>query len=194
MAQPDGYYLIENKDDYLTNIINTNSNLISLKSDFIQEKTSSLFSEKIVSKGVMYFKKPVSLRWEYQEPNQSIFILDDNQFFIKNGNNVSSNKSNLLFKEISKFIIELITGEEFKEDKKFQKSYFTNGQYVWVKMIPQNKQFSQMYSLIEVQIDSYSALADQIIMFEKNGDQTIIKFVNTRKNAIFSNDIFILKQ
>lgn len=194
MAQPDGYYLIENKDDYLTNIINANSNLISLNSDFIQEKTSSLFSEKIVSKGVMYFKKPVSLRWEYQEPNQSIFILDDNQFFIKNGNNVSSNKSNLLFKEISKFIIELITGEEFKEDKKFQKSYFTNGQYVWVKMIPQNKQFSQMYSLIEVQIDSYSALADQIIMFEKNGDQTIIKFVNTRKNAIFSNDIFILKQ
>lgn len=193
MAQPDGYYLIENKDDYLTNIINTNSNLISLKSDFIQEKTSSLFSEKIVSKGVMYFKKPVSLRWEYQEPNQSIFILDDNQFFIKNGNNVSSNKSNLLFKEISKFIIELITGEEFKKDKKFQKSYFTNGQYLWVKMIPQNKQFSQMYSLIEVQIDSYSALADQIIMFEKNGDQTIIKFVNTRKNAIFSNDIFILK-
>ncbi|MDD4848640.1 MAG: outer membrane lipoprotein carrier protein LolA [Bacteroidales bacterium] len=191
VAQPTGFKEVNDKAIYLSRITTMSKNLISLQSNFEQEKISSLLSDKSISTGIMYFKTPSSLRWEYKTPKPFVFILDNEQFMIRNSEKSSVN-SNRMFKEISQLIISLMNGDELTKERNFTTQLFTNGDDLWITMTPKNKRIEQFYTLIEMRINTYKAVAEQIIMHETTGDQTIIRFNHQQKNAIFNNTVFQL--
>lgn len=191
-AQSETYQPVNNPEIYIGQISAMSKNTISLKCDFIQEKSSSMLSEKLISKGCMYFKTPNSLRWEYREPNQLVLIFKDEHFLIKSNDGVTTN-ANRIFKEISKLIIDLMNGEELSNNNNFKSDFYTNGHTLWIKMTPKKKQIEQMFSLVELYIDSRTGKAEQIVMHEASGDNTTIHFVNVKRNAIFDNSVFELE-
>ncbi len=50
--------------------------LESLKADFTQTYQSKRFSDRIVEKGVVYFRKGGLMKWEYTEPERKMFLSD----------------------------------------------------------------------------------------------------------------------
>lgn len=49
----------------------------SIKAEFIQKRYLKMLDEPLISKGVMYFKAPDSLRWEYTEPVKSVLLMQE---------------------------------------------------------------------------------------------------------------------
>ena len=50
------------------------SHIQSVKASFVQEKHMKILIKPLVSKGVFFFQKPDSLRWEYLTPIRSVLV------------------------------------------------------------------------------------------------------------------------
>ena len=55
-------------------IRSTAERVTSIGADFTQEKHMPILRRPLVSKGVLYYQLPDSLRWEYTEPIQSLLL------------------------------------------------------------------------------------------------------------------------
>ena len=88
----------------------------SIKSDFVQEKNLSMLSEKIISKGKFWFKKESQVRMEYNQPFQYLMIMNKDKVYVKDGQkeNKISTKSNKLFQQINKIMIDCMQGTASK--------------------------------------------------------------------------------
>ena len=47
----------------------------SLSAEFVQAKHLPILTRPLVSRGVLYFRKPDSLRWEYRQPVRTILLM-----------------------------------------------------------------------------------------------------------------------
>ena len=56
-------------------------NLEGLKADFTQTYQSKRFSDRLVEKGTVYFRKGGLMKWEYIQPERKIF-LSDGKFYL----------------------------------------------------------------------------------------------------------------
>ena len=78
------------------------SQMESMECSFVQTKHIALLSDKMVSKGKMFYSQPDKLRWEYVTPYTYTFILNENQVLLKNSNrsDVIDVEKNKMFKGI----------------------------------------------------------------------------------------------
>jgi hypothetical protein len=89
------------------------SQMESMECSFVQTKHIALLSDKMVSKGKMYYSQPDKLRWEYVTPYTYTFILNENQVLLKNSNrsDVIDVEKNKMFKEIARLMMNSIMGK-----------------------------------------------------------------------------------
>ena len=121
-AQYPGYSPVEDFVKFKMDFSVATGKIVSIKSDFMQEKNLSMISEKIISKGKFWFKKESKVRMEYTQPYQYIMVLNKDKVFIKDGQkeNTVSTKSNKLFQQINKIMIDCMQGTAFNNtDFKF---------------------------------------------------------------------------
>ncbi|MGQ9618271.1 MAG: LolA family protein [Candidatus Aminicenantia bacterium] len=59
------------------------SNLRSFRAEFEQIYQYAGARDKLKEKGIVYFKKPSSFRWEYREPERKIFIIKGEELITK---------------------------------------------------------------------------------------------------------------
>src|SRR5690348_13247437 len=88
---------VENVEAFKKQFEMESKKIASIKSDFVQEKTMTMLTEKIVSRGQFSFKRADKVRIEYKSPYSYLLIINGNQMISKDGNkesrmNVSSNK------------------------------------------------------------------------------------------------------
>jgi outer membrane lipoprotein carrier protein len=55
--------------------------LQTLKAGFTQTYQSKRFSDRIVESGVVYFRKGGLMKWEYQKPEQKLFLSDGTHYY-----------------------------------------------------------------------------------------------------------------
>ena len=78
----------------------------SMQCDFTQTKSMKLLKKEMKSNGVMYFKQPNKLRWQYTSPYDYTFIMNGDKVRIKSTKstqdiNVQGNK---IFRQITNII------------------------------------------------------------------------------------------
>jgi outer membrane lipoprotein-sorting protein len=164
----------------------------TLHSDFVQTKTSSLVAEKSVSKGILYYQSPSSLRWEYSEPTPSTLILNGNNAALldKSGKRVGNEK---MLKQLGWLIINVINGESLKNSKQFSTEIYENGGQILVVLTPIQKRLKEFYSTIELKIDRKTFLANEITMNEKSGDRMVIYLNNKKLDEVIDSKNFEIK-
>lgn len=167
----------------------------ALQCNFIQKKEISLLKETAVSKGIMYFKAPDELRWEYTSPQAFVFMMNKGQSVVKNKNETISldAQSSKMIKSMTEMIMGMINGEGLIENKNFSATYFSNQSQVLIKLIPKNSKIKMMFSSIHVYVDSKTYLANLIEMNEAGGDITTISLSNIKRNIAIPNDKFKIK-
>src|ERR1700712_3019988 len=109
----------------------------SIKADFTQEKSLSLLSEKISSKGKFWFKKSNLVRMEYNQPFQYLVIINNNDVFVKDGQkeNRVSTKSNKLFQQINRMMVDCVQGTALN-NADFNIRVFENTQSGLIELTP----------------------------------------------------------
>ena len=165
----------------------------TLQCAFVQEKTSSLVSEKAVAKGIMMYQSPSMLRWEYTDPTASTLILNgtDAVLLDKNGKKAGNEK---MLKQLGSIIISMINGNGIAQNRQFSSEcYKVDPAQMLVVLTPVQKRLKDFYNKIEITIDLKTMLANDITLDEKTGDKMVISLTNRVLNAEISQDKFAIK-
>ncbi|MBQ9508772.1 MAG: outer membrane lipoprotein carrier protein LolA [Bacteroidales bacterium] len=155
----------------------------TLSANFTQEKSSTLFTEKVIQKGVFCYQSPKQLRWEYKSPKALTLLFDDTKVTILTDKGAVNNPNKML-NELGKMIINTINGSNMSDNSNFDISYTKNtqdGNYIAI-LKPINKKIKANYNSIKVVLNGKDYLAEKVIMNESNGDVTTITFSNKKIN------------
>ena len=192
-AQYTGYSPVSDTAKFKAGFSAATQKIISIKSDFVQEKNLSLLSEKIISKGRFWFKRESLVRMEYIQPYQYLMILNKDKIFIKDGQKESkiSAKSNKLFQQINRIMIDCMQGTALNNPD-FKTRIFENKTSSLIELTPLTKGLKEMFKSINVIVDSKDFSVISIEMLELSNDNTLIRFTNKELNAEIPDSLFII--
>ncbi|MEO7313058.1 MAG: outer membrane lipoprotein carrier protein LolA [Chitinophagaceae bacterium] len=193
-AQYPGYSPVTNLAKFKADFSVATQKVLTITSDFVQEKNLSMLSEKIVSKGKFWFKKESQVRMEYNHPFQYLMIINKDKIFVKDGQkeNKLSTKSNKLFQQINKIMIDCMQGTAFSNTD-FKTRVFENKNSSIVELTPVTKGMKEMFKSINVIVDKSDFSVSSLEMQELSGDNTLIRFTNKELNASIPDALFTIK-
>ncbi len=188
------YVKIENPESLKQKIILKANSTINIHSDFIQEKHLDLFEEVIISKGEFYFKKPNSIRWQYNTPISYTIVLTKNKVQIKDEESLKEYdmSSNPIFKEINKLLLSSLNGN-ILSSKDFKIEYFSSNNEYMARLLPQNTAMTDVLNSIEIYFNKIDFGVIGIKLNENTDDYTYIKFNQRIINGQIPDSIFKLR-
>ena len=190
-AQYPGYHLMGQPESFKKSFARSTAAAESIQSDFSQEKTLSMLSEKLHSTGKFWYHKKDKLRMEYLQPYLYLMILNNGKIFIKDGqkeNKISAN-SNKVFQQVNRILIDCVSGNML-ENPDFQSAIYENNETFLVELKPQAKNLRELYKNINIVVDKKDFTATTIEMDELSGDKTVIRFQNKEINAQIPDSVF----
>jgi len=150
--------------------------------DFVQEKHMKIFANPLVSKGVLYFKVPGSLRWEYMLPVRSILLMHNGKtkrFIMRKDGFIEDNSANL---QSMGFVLKEITmwlNGRFDENPQFTATLKAGHK---ILLLPKEKSFSMMIQKIELILSDRPGIIKSVIIYESDNSFTKLVFKKTILN------------
>lgn len=176
--------------DFIAQIQEANTSVLSIESDFVQIQRFSFLDEVIESTGNFYFKKPNAMKWEQETPEPYAFVLNDRNAYSYDGvekKSMPANSPQLL--GFRKFIMGTIDGSVFAGDD-FETTIVQVSGQIKVEMLPKKKVLKRIFVKIEMTFDQ-STLDLMILKFyESEEDTRLISFSNHQKNTLTDYSIF----
>ena len=180
----------EKKTALVTSIEKAHKQLTSLSANFTQEKTSTLFTEKVVQKGKLMYQSPKQLRWEYTSPKAMTVIFANGKVLLKTDKGTTSNPNKML-NEMGNMIINTINGTFLKDNPDFSTRYYKDKSgNITAVLTPVNKKIKTYYKNITITLNGTSHLAEKVVLNEVNGDATTIIFSDKKTNITLSDSLF----
>ena len=164
----------------------------SMQCDFTQTKRMKLLKREMKSTGVMYFKQPDKLRWQYTAPYDYTFIMNGDKVHIKSTKstqdiNVQGTK---IFRQITNIILNTVTGGGLKSASDFTVEVYKSEKGYFAKLYPKKKEVKQVYQLIEIYFNPALTMVSSVKMIEKTGDETLVNLNNLKANAPINEKMF----
>lgn len=164
----------------------------SMQCDFTQTKSMKLLKKEMKSNGVMYFKQPNKLRWQYTSPYDYTFIMNGDKVRIKSTKstqdiNVQGNK---IFRQITNIILNTVTGGGLKSASDFTVEVYKSDKGYFAKLYPKKKEVKQIYNVIEIYFNSSLTMVSSVRMIEKTGDETLVNLNNLKSNVAINEKMF----
>ena len=133
----------------------------SFTAHFVQDKQSQLFAEPQRSKGVLEYRTPDYLRWEYTSPKALVWEVDGDK------GNVNPQVLQMLM-----MIKQCVKGDFDAA----QKSFVVDQNGDQVTLTPKKRELQRMFQRIEIMMNPETEIAKQVVIYEANGDCTTIRF------------------
>ena len=182
----------EQQKQIIAKIDQTASAMKGMQCDFVQTKRMKLLSKEMQSKGVMYFKRPNKLRWQYTAPYDYTFILNGDKVQIKSSKSTKNIdvQGNKMFRQITNIILNSVTGGSLKSSSDFTVEVYKKDNTYFAKLYPKKKELKQLYQVIEIYFDSALTMVNSVRMVEKTGDETRVNLINTKLNIAVDEKMF----
>jgi outer membrane lipoprotein-sorting protein len=193
-AQYAGYFPVADPAKFKIDFSEATKKILSIQSDFVQEKNLSMLSEKITSKGKFWFKKENQVRMQYSQPYPYLMILNKDKVFIKDGQkeNKISTRSNKLFQQINRIMIDCMQGTALNNPD-FKTRVFENKTNSLIELTPVTKGLKELFKSIHVVVDRKDFSVASIEMLELSDDNTLFRFTNKELNAAVPDSLFTIK-
>ena len=176
--------------DNWNQIKNVAGQVNTVRCDFIQEKHMRIFANPLVSKGVLYFKVPGSLRWEYISPIRSVLLTHKGRtkrFVKRKGGFIEDSSANL---QTMGFVLKEITmwlNGRFDENPQFTATLKAGHKII---LLPKEKSFSMMIQKIELMLSSKPGIIKSVTIFESEDSYTKLVFKNSILNDTINDSMF----
>ncbi|MDN3583543.1 LolA family protein [Mucilaginibacter flavus] len=193
-AQHAGYTQLTDLSAFKAQFTATAQKTTSIKSDFVQEKNLSMLAEKITSKGKFWFKKDNMVRMEYTSPSKYLMIINKDNILVKDEQkeNKINTKSNKLFQQINRIIVDCVQGSILSNPDFKVKVFENKGAYL-IELSPVAKGLKDFFKSINISVDKKDNSVSNIDMEEPSGDNTTIHFINKEINATLPDALFAAK-
>jgi len=164
--------------------------IISVRAEFTQKKHMKILAKPLVSKGVVLFKRPKSVRWEYLEPVKSILLMDKGRVrrFIESDNGLVEDTGAGV--QIMQFVLQEITfwlGGKFDQSPNFSSTLMAGRTIV---LQPKEESFSKVIERIELKLSDIPGVMDRVTIFEDKDTYTEYTFDNTKLNTAIDDSLF----
>ena len=191
IAQPAGFRAVPNVDDFKKRFSAESARVISISSDFRQEKELAALAEKMTSTGKFWFKRSDRVRIDYEKPFIYRLIINGDKILLKDEQkeNRVNVKSNKLFQQVNKIMLDCIQGT-ILDSKDFTTSVSESDKQYLLQMTPVNKTIRDFFSTINLYVDKADYSASRIIMVEPGGDETLLIFTNKQLNKPMNDEVF----
>ena len=173
----------------------TASAMKTMQCDFVQTKHLKMLNNDFVSHGKMYYQQSNKLRWEYTSPYSYTFILNNDQVLLKNKqrNDLIDVKQNKLFREIVRIMMSSVIGNCLADDKNYKVSIATIGNEWVATLLPQRKDMKQMFPKLILHFNAKKSVVNNVELYDKNGEKTIIELKNIRINETIPSNMFAIQ-
>ena len=161
-----------------------------IQADFVQFTTSAAIKQTHKADGVVYFKKPGMMKWEYKSPNKDIIVSDGIDIWVYQhdigqvmiGNALASGTS------ISNNFLAGIGN--LKKDFDIELAEKENATYL-LKLNPKTPQpnVQRLY----IAVDKKTFLVTKTIVYDMLGNETKVVFENIKSNKSLPNNMFKFK-
>lgn len=177
-------------DGTLDGIKNNAGEIVSIKAEFVQEKHMKVLVNPLISKGVLFFRAPDSLRWEYQYPIKSILITHNGRtrkFIQREGITIEdagtgTHAMHFVVDEISRWL-----KGRFDENPAFSAALAPDRKIV---LTPGNKNIARMIRRIELDLSDRPGIIDSVMIYEGENSFTRLRFMNVKLNQTLDDGLF----
>lgn len=182
----------EQQKQIVEKIDKASSAMKTMQCDFTQTKRMKMLSKDMQSKGVMYFKRPDKLRWQYTSPYDYTFIMNGDKVQIKSMKSTKNIdvQQNKMFRQITNIILSSITGGTLRTSADFTVELWQRDKSYFVKLYPKKKELKQLYQYLEIWFDPALTKVSTVKMMEKTGDMTIVNLLNTKYGVTINEKMF----
>lgn len=190
-----GYKEMKDTASFKQKLNSMTSMLKTIETEFVQQKNMAMLNEKIVSKGMFYFKKTNRIRWQYNEPYKYLVIIDNNKVIVKDENktNKFDVRSNKIFRKVNDLMSDCMQGSILNKRSEYKLEYFENEEYYMVRMFPLTAGMRDFIEKIELYFDKKDLSVSRINMIEPTGDNTLITFKNKKINGAITDEKFLIR-
>ncbi|PHS69988.1 MAG: hypothetical protein COB23_04880 [Methylophaga sp.] len=152
----------------------------SFTGNFIQEKYFKTLDATLISSGTLRYQHDEALYWQTLEPIQNELMMTTEGVINRQGQQEfvhSEINSSPAIKIINEIFFAVLTTEWQKLATFFKLSGQLNGQIWSAELVPSNQDISQFIAKITLQ---GSPQLNEIVLYEFNGNKTIIHFDNLK--------------
>ena len=162
----------------------------TISSDFVQYKHLDFLDNDIETSGILAFRAPDLVKWEYVKPFKYSVLFKDEKLFINDEGNKSDIDigSNKMFKQLNKLIISSVKGDMFDEDE-FSIAYYKIENNSLVHFSPKDKKFAKYIKTFHITFNLNGDVIE-VKMIEPSEDYTKIVFTNKILNQTIDETVF----
>jgi outer membrane lipoprotein carrier protein len=162
------------------------------QANFVQETTVKSIRKTDVEEGIVYFKNPKQMLWDYKKPKTKKLIINSQKawLYLPQDKSVYTQESDKIFK--SEALIKFLSGlGKLKDD--FTIKYAApgaidkDGNYL-LQLFPREKGASYQYLLMTVEKNNFHIL--KVSFDDVMGNSTYLKFSGIKMNAGLSSKLF----
>lgn len=192
-CQYPGYAPVSDLTAFKARFKTESANVLSIQSNFTQEKVLIALTEKITSSGKFWFKRSNKVKIEYVKPFSYLMLMNGDKMLVRDDQkeNRINVKSNKLFQQVNHIMIDCIQGT-IMESKDFSTRVFENEKTILLEMTPASKTLREFFQTIVLTVDKRDYSANAIEMNEPSGDKTTILFTDKKLNTQISDAVFAL--
>jgi outer membrane lipoprotein-sorting protein len=171
------------------------SSIKSIETTFVQTKTLKILKRPLVSRGVMAYRRPNDLRWEYQSPLQTLLVAraGNVQRLIKHGDGwVTDATAKLEAMKIVLGEINLWLDGNFESSKTFRPALNKdpNAGAARVDLVPVDPSLTKIISRIAINFGQRPGTVSAIDIYEGTEGVTHIAFENPRFDGVIPDQRF----
>jgi outer membrane lipoprotein-sorting protein len=162
----------------------------SISAKFVQEKHLPILARPLVSRGVFYFRKPDSLRWEYRQPVRNILLMNKGTLrrFRMSGEGLKEEAGASL--QAMQFVMAEITHwfqGRFDESRMFTARLDAGRKIV---LLPKDSALAKVIQKIELRLADRPGVIQSVTIYEGSDSFTRIIFDNPSLNGDIPDALF----
>ena len=171
------------------------SQLLTMQADFVQYKESSLLLKPDERRGVLYYRAPDRVRWEYREPESIIVTITDEElvtWYVELGRADSlevGSYSERIFEYLGASGSLQTLMKYFTVTAEFPES---SSEPYALHLLPRYSRIKKKLSSMRMWIDGDTFLPQRLEYIESNGDRTEYRFSGIRINDPIPDHLFAL--
>lgn len=167
--------------------------LQSVKADFEQVYYSGSVSTPLRERGKFTFSKPDSMKWEYKDPEEKIFLFEKGNFLFYDPEENQLMKGSFSEEDPEAEIFNLLSGKKSLRDNyiiEFSPFPSEKTDVFQLKLTPKDE---EEYSLILLEIEKKTWLIGKAILFDWSGNKNEYRFTKIKTNVRIPKNFFELK-
>jgi outer membrane lipoprotein-sorting protein len=188
-----GYKAVSDIGIFKKQFATESAKILSIESNFTQEKTLTALTEKITSEGKFWFKRSNKVRIEYIKPFAYLMIMNGDKVLLRDGTkeNRVNTKSNKLFQQVNRIMVDCMGGT-IMESKDFTVNVFENDNSYLLELTPNAKALRSFFSTVVLMVEKKDYTVRSIDMNEPGGDKTLLLFKDKKINTQLADAVFAL--